>query len=155
MLVYNYNDEGIFTNTSEAQKDPIDGGFIIPSNSTTIEVIKCSNNKLSIFNGTEWLCCIDYKNVELYNEIEGVIVQNEKNTIPVGHTLKIPDRIIEERKQWQIDQDNTEYSRSRAQAYPPIADQLDMAYWDRKNGTTTLDDTIQAVKDKYPKPEQV
>ena len=26
-----------------------------------------------------------------------------------------------------------------------------MMYWDKINGTTTWEDTIQAVKDKYPK----
>jgi len=26
-----------------------------------------------------------------------------------------------------------------------------MAYWDRQNGTTTLDDAITAVKTAYPK----
>jgi hypothetical protein len=47
--------------------------------------------------------------------------------------------------------DNNEYARSRAKAYPSITEQADMAYWDRKNGTTTLDDAIDAVKLKYPK----
>jgi len=32
-----------------------------------------------------------------------------------------------------------------------ITEQADMAYWDRRNGTTTLDDAITAVKTKYPK----
>jgi len=36
-------------------------------------------------------------------------------------------------------------------AYPSLQDQADMAYWDRQDGTTTLDDAIAAVKDTYPK----
>jgi hypothetical protein len=28
----------------------------------------------------------------------------------------------------------------------------EMAYWDRQNGTTTLDDAISAVKLQFPKP---
>ena len=40
---------------------------------------------------------------------------------------------------------------TRAAAYPSLTDQADMAYWDRQNGTTTLDDAITAVKTKYPK----
>jgi hypothetical protein len=47
--------------------------------------------------------------------------------------------------------DNAQYARDRASAYPSLQDQADMAYWDRKNGTTTLDDAIAAVKDTYPK----
>jgi len=43
------------------------------------------------------------------------------------------------------------YKELRAAAYPSLAQQADMAYWDRQNGTTTLDDAITAVKIKYPK----
>jgi len=41
---------------------------------------------------------------------------------------------------------------TRAAAYPSLTDQADMAYWDRQNGTTTLDDAITAVKAAHPKP---
>ena len=44
------------------------------------------------------------------------------------------------------------YSEKRAKAYPSLTDQADMAYWDRQNGTTTLDDAISAVKAEFPKP---
>ena len=43
------------------------------------------------------------------------------------------------------------YSENRAEAYPSLTDQADMAYWDRQNGTTTLDDAISAVKLQFPK----
>ena len=36
--------------------------------------------------------------------------------------------------------------------YLPLAEQLDMQYWDAVNGTTTWKDHIAAVKSKYPKP---
>jgi hypothetical protein len=52
---------------------------------------------------------------------------------------------------YQAEQDSTQYARDRAEAYPSLTDQADMAYWDRKNGTTTLDDAITAVKSAYPK----
>ncbi len=45
-----------------------------------------------------------------------------------------------------------QYARNRAAAYPPISDQLDMQYWDAKNGTTTWADAIAAVKSAHPKP---
>ena len=47
--------------------------------------------------------------------------------------------------------DANQYQRDRATAYPSLQDQADMAYWDRKNGTTTLDDAISAVKAEFPK----
>ena len=47
--------------------------------------------------------------------------------------------------------ENTEYRRLRIKEYPPINVQLDMQYWDSVNGTTLWQNTIQAIKDKYPK----
>ena len=41
---------------------------------------------------------------------------------------------------------------TRANAYPSLAEQADMAYWDRQNGTTTLDDASNAVKAAHPIP---
>ena len=43
------------------------------------------------------------------------------------------------------------YAELRSQEYPSREEQLDMMYWDKINGTTTWEDTIQAIKDKYPK----
>ena len=53
--------------------------------------------------------------------------------------------------QAQAEFDSQQYARDRAEAYPSLTDQADMAYWDRQNGTTTLDDAITAVKAAYPK----
>lgn len=39
----------------------------------------------------------------------------------------------------------------RAREYPHIAEQLDMLYWDKINGTNNWQTAIQSVKDKYPK----
>ena len=44
------------------------------------------------------------------------------------------------------------YKTDRANAYPSIGDQLDMQYWDKKNGTTTWVDAIAKVKSDNPKP---
>jgi len=46
---------------------------------------------------------------------------------------------------------NLEYSRNRELEYPSWQDQMDMQYHDKKDGTTTWQDAVQAVKDKYPK----
>ena len=44
------------------------------------------------------------------------------------------------------------YKTDRATAYPSIQDQLDMQYWDKKNGTTTWADAVAKVKNDNPKP---
>lgn len=45
------------------------------------------------------------------------------------------------------------YIELRQAAYPSFGDQLDMIYWDQVNGTNLWQETITAVKVKYPKPE--
>ena len=54
----------------------------------------------------------------------------------------------------QAEYDSKQYQRDRAEAYPSLEKQADMAYWDRQNGTTTLDDALSAVKAQFPKGEQ-
>ena len=55
-------------------------------------------------------------------------------------------------KKLQDDFDALEYSRKRRKEYPSIQDQLDMQYWDKKNGTTTWVDAVAKVKSDNPKP---
>lgn len=43
------------------------------------------------------------------------------------------------------------YIDLRRKAYPPLADQLDMIYWDMKNGTKKWIELIDSIKTKYPK----
>lgn len=44
------------------------------------------------------------------------------------------------------------YQEKRAAAYSPIPEQLDMMYWDKKNGTNHWEKHIDAVKAAFPKP---
>lgn len=46
--------------------------------------------------------------------------------------------------------DNKEYQRLRAKEYPSFAEQFDLLY---HGGLEAWQTAIQAVKDKYPKPE--
>ena len=44
--------------------------------------------------------------------------------------------------------------QSRVANYPQLQDQLDQLYWDKKNGTSTWEEGIDAVKAEYPKPTE-
>ena len=44
------------------------------------------------------------------------------------------------------------YKSDRAAAFASVGDQLDMQYWDKKNGTTTWVDHVAKVKADNPKP---
>jgi len=52
----------------------------------------------------------------------------------------------------KVEKDKVAYKNARALAFPSIGDQLDMQYWDKKNGTTTWVDAIAKVKSDNPKP---
>ena len=57
--------------------------------------------------------------------------------------------IVAKQKELVAAYDNNAYQRSRAVAYPSMADQLDDIY---HNGVDEWKKTIKAIKDKYPKP---
>jgi len=82
--------------------------------------------------------------------------------MPRHHNIngkKVPFTVEEEsardaeEAEWESQQLATQYKRDRQLEYPPIADQQDMQFHDAIDGTTTWQDAIQAVKNKYPKPE--
>lgn len=68
------------------------------------------------------------------------------------HTQPTEEEIDAEMARLQAEYDAKAYARSRADEYPAIADQLDMLYWDKINGTTTWQDAITAIKQENPKP---
>ena len=51
----------------------------------------------------------------------------------------------------QADYDAKSYARARASAYPSIQEQLDLQYWDKKNGTKKWEEAIDKVKTDNPK----
>jgi len=52
----------------------------------------------------------------------------------------------------RVELSKLDYRFERADEYPSIQEQLDMQYWDKKNGTTTWVDAIAKVKSDNPKP---
>ena len=51
----------------------------------------------------------------------------------------------------QAEYDSKKYQRDRASKYPPFSEQLDMLYHDKMNNTDNWLESIQAVKNRYPK----
>ena len=51
--------------------------------------------------------------------------------------------------EWEANQ----YQRNRSSEYLSWQEQMDMQYWDAKNGTKKWQEAIEAVKTKYPKGE--
>ena len=60
---------------------------------------------------------------------------------------------LEELKKAQEEYGKVKYIQKRNFAYPSTQEQLDMIYWDRKNGTKKWEESIDKVKTDHPKPE--
>ena len=69
-----------------------------------------------------------------------------------GDAQPTDDQINQGWTDYKTAQAAIKYKTDREDAYPSIADQLDMQYWDKKNGTTTWVDAIAKVKSDNPKP---
>jgi hypothetical protein len=68
------------------------------------------------------------------------------DTQPIAKEL-ILEKLIELKAEYEAKQ----YQRDRASAYPSIQDQLDMLYWDKVNGTENWLNSIESVKNRFPK----
>ena len=66
-------------------------------------------------------------------------------------TKPTKDEVMSEVARLQAEYELNKYQRDRAKEYPSVKEQLDMQYWDSVNGTTVWQDTINAIKAKYPK----
>ena len=60
---------------------------------------------------------------------------------------------LEEAEKYKEELAKVKYARNRQYSYPNIQEQLDMIYWDKKNGTKKWEEAIDKVKADNPKPE--
>lgn len=92
----------------------------------------------------------------MYKLTESAILKSDENlSIPRDpanrHYQQFLDDVIDGAVVEGEDVHSPSYAELRAAEYPDMATQLDMQYWDGINGTTTWQDTIDAIKAKYPK----
>jgi hypothetical protein len=77
-------------------------------------------------------------------DINQITWHNGTTPIPANEILAKQQELITE-------YNSNKYQRDRAVDYPSLADQLDMQYWDKINGTNKWQQAINEVKQKYPK----
>mgnify|MGYP001167930927 CR=1 FL=1 len=88
-----------------------------------------------------------HPNVVQIDSVEGALdVEGNKVTLD-------KDLVSKKLAELQLEWDSIKYQRDRATSYPSIQEQLDMQYWDRKNGTNKWEEYIDKVKADNPKPE--
>ena len=78
------------------------------------------------------------------NDINQITWLNGTTPIPANEILAKQQELISEYNAKQ-------YQRDRAKSYPSIQEQLDLQYWDKVNGTSNWQNSINAVKAQYPK----
>ena len=94
------------------------------------------------------------KRLDAINKLVGGGLSGRTDGVDIDYKDKTPpseSAIDTKLAELQAEFSANQYQRDRATSYPPIADQLDMIYWDMKNGTTTHADAVEVVKTKYPK----
>jgi uncharacterized small protein (DUF1192 family) len=83
---------------------------------------------------------------------EWVLRGDELEWLDQNQTQPTNAEIAAEIARLEADYAAKQYQRDRAAAYPSLAEQMDMQYWDSVNGTTVWADTIAAIKQEHPKP---
>jgi len=95
--------------------------------------------------------------VDQYDSSEYTIIDSNGSTIPTDPANSDYQQFIQDVAEQGIgivegpDVVELSYAELRATEYPSREDQFDMQYHDQVDGTTTWKDSIQAIKDKYPK----
>jgi len=88
---------------------------------------------------------------KLYPEV--VTSVDDKSYNSSGELVNVnEDAVAVKTAELQAEYDAKQYQRDRATSYPNIQEQLDMQYWDRKNGTNKWEESIDKVKADNPKP---
>ena len=87
----------------------------------------------------------------IHSLVGGGITQTATGTITYqdGQTPPTEEAIQSKLKELQADYDAKKYQRDRN--YSSVGEQLDMIYWDKKNGTKKWEEAIDKVKADHPK----
>ena len=70
-----------------------------------------------------------------------------------GKTVPSEAEIQTEMSRLEKEYSDNEYARKRASAYDSVGNQLDMLMKDMRDGTITHQESCEAVKTRFPKPE--
>ena len=90
--------------------------------------------------------------IELSNQCAYKIIDSDEIKIQkIDPETVTVEKIKLRAKELESEYNSKKYQRDRR--YPDITEQLDMIYWDKKNGTKKWEEAIDKVKADNPKPE--
>ncbi len=89
--------------------------------------------------------------------VEGILLDGvSRRELGTGEIIDVSQDELDiadaDRASEAADYSDNAWLRWRQADYLPMAEQLDMIYWDMKNGTSTFTDHRDAVKAAHPKP---
>ena len=89
--------------------------------------------------------------MELDKTAEVTLIEDNISTLEwFSAPIIANDIIIAKQAEMQAEYDSQEYARNRRIEYEQL-NQFEMQFDDQRDGTSTWVDTINAIKDKYPK----
>lgn len=98
MNIYNYDEFGVYTGTTEAMENPRNiGTFLMPAKATAIECLYPQNpNEVAVFSeeNQEWSLVEDYRGLNAYSDTDCIVIE-ALGALPVGYTLEKPPAYIE------------------------------------------------------------
>ena len=101
----------------------------------------------------QWFEWVDYKNKVFSNLILTEKIGVGGELIDNPHTLPTEKELTDALAKQQNDFDAQAYARNRAKSYDSVGNQLDQIMKDKRDGTTTHQESCEAVKAQFPKPE--
>jgi len=150
--VYNYDPQTFeFIGDSIAQLDPLESEkkgkeiYLLPANATFTKAPSVKENEVAVFNPNtnRWSKKSDYRGTEYWDKKGNRYVINEiGKTVPKTALLKDPN---------SVDNEKNIFNMKRREAYGSIGEQLDMLYWDMRNGTNKWQQHITRVKKRFKK----
>ena len=165
MKAYSFNRETKeYQGEVSCQPNPVDGGFLIPGHATDIKPEQPKEGHVMVFKDEDWIETIDYRGSAFNKDSKESEKWELLGELPPSLTKLVPklhDKWDEEKDKWTGHEDYIKkqleheegYEFKRRRNYPPLFEQLDALYWDMKNGTDNWVKSREAVKEKYPKPE--
>lgn len=165
MEAYNYHYiTKEYTGSEEAYLDPAYKRPLLAANQTFIKPEQPKEGHVMVFKDKGWVEVIDHRGLVFNKDTKQLEQWSNIDQLPPSLTKLVPkehDKWDEEKDKWIGHEDyikkqlehEASYEFKRRRNYPPLFEQLDTLYWDMKKGTDNWVKSREAVKEKYPKPE--
>ena len=91
ILLYNYDDKGLFTHSNIAALDPLEEEAtpLVPRNATLLEPPVVAENQVAVFENNQWQVVADYRGKQYWSANNGLIVIDQITVEPPIGTVEL------------------------------------------------------------------